>query len=88
MKLAVTGTGPATKEQVEYMVMSLLKITERHRFLDATDALATALCHSGRVTRPTVALKPTAASKPSARKARTWKEFVEQNPDRVIVQNR
>jgi crossover junction endodeoxyribonuclease RuvC len=78
IKLAVTGNGGATKEQVEYMVMSMLKLTERHRFLDATDALAIALCHAGRLGRAG------SASHGSKGKPRTWKEFVQQNPDRVI----
>jgi crossover junction endodeoxyribonuclease RuvC len=77
VKQAVTGNGGATKEQVEYMVMSMLGLAERHRFLDATDALAIALCHSGRLGR---AGRPTERT---AGKARTWKEFVLQNPDRV-----
>lgn len=80
VKQAVTGTGGATKEQVEYMVMSMLKIEERHAFLDATDALAIAICHSGRRGRPAP------PKRRSSSKRSSWKEFVLQNPDRVIVQ--
>jgi crossover junction endodeoxyribonuclease RuvC len=78
IKQAVTGNGAASKEQVEYMVMSILKIAERHRFLDATDALAIALCHAGRFTRPVTTARRT------SRKTTSWKEFIQQNPDRVI----
>jgi crossover junction endodeoxyribonuclease RuvC len=43
IKQAVTGTGRAEKEQVGRMVAVLLGITVRGR-LDATDALAAAIC--------------------------------------------
>lgn len=44
IKLAVVGTGSATKEQVQHMVVSLLRLDSLPG-LDAADALATALCH-------------------------------------------
>ena len=44
IKLAVVGTGTATKEQVQHMVMSILSL-EGSPSPDAADALATALCH-------------------------------------------
>ncbi len=44
IKQAVVGTGSATKEQVQHMVVSLLAL-ESVPGEDAADALATALCH-------------------------------------------
>lgn len=44
IKQAVVGTGSATKEQVQHMVVSLLAL-ESSPGGDAADALATALCH-------------------------------------------
>ena len=44
VKLAVTGTGAATKEQVAHMVTTLLRLTQTPS-ADAADALAIALCH-------------------------------------------
>lgn len=44
IKLAVVGTGSATKEQVQHMVVSILKL-DGTPAPDAADALATALCH-------------------------------------------
>ena len=44
IKQAVVGTGSATKEQVQHMVVSILKL-DGAPAPDAADALATALCH-------------------------------------------
>ncbi len=45
IKSAVTGNGAADKEQVLYMVKRLLKLKEDPLTLDASDALAIAICH-------------------------------------------
>jgi crossover junction endodeoxyribonuclease RuvC len=44
IKQAIVGTGAATKQQVQHMVISLLKL-DAAPSLDAADALAAALCH-------------------------------------------
>lgn len=44
IKQAIVGTGAASKEQVQHMVISLLKL-DAPPSLDAADALAAALCH-------------------------------------------
>ena len=46
IKQAITGNGNAGKEQVAAMLKTLLKFTETPEFLDATDGLAVAVCHS------------------------------------------
>ncbi len=45
VKQSVVGNGAATKEQVQFMVKSILKLKELPQPLDASDALAIALCH-------------------------------------------
>ncbi len=45
VKLAVTGYGGATKEQVQSMVQVLLGLAEPPRPADRADALALAICH-------------------------------------------
>ncbi len=45
VKQAIAGTGGADKQQVQMMVMHLLKLTQKPQ-IDASDALAIALCHA------------------------------------------
>ena len=45
VKQSVTGNGNASKEQVSKMLQSILGFKEDPKLLDATDALAVALCH-------------------------------------------
>jgi crossover junction endodeoxyribonuclease RuvC len=45
IKQSVTGNGNATKEQVWKMLQQLLAFDGRPEYLDATDAVAVALCH-------------------------------------------
>jgi len=45
VKAAVTGDGRAQKEQVAAMVVRVLKLAEAPKPVDATDALALAICH-------------------------------------------
>ena len=47
IKLAVVGTGSASKEQVQHMVVSMLHL-DSSPAADAADALAAAICHGHR----------------------------------------
>jgi len=72
VKQSVTGNGNASKEQVAAMLQTLFSLKELPTYLDATDALAVALCHhfhEGRVQ--------------SRGRSQGWKSFIEENPDRV-----
>jgi crossover junction endodeoxyribonuclease RuvC len=71
IKQSVTGNGNASKEQVEYMVRMLLKMDKPRDFFDETDALAIAICHGSKLQRP-------------RSNVRSWKQFVEQNPERIV----
>ncbi len=46
VKRAVVGVGNATKEQVLYMVRTILKLQQAPDSADASDALALAICHA------------------------------------------
>ena len=72
IKMAITGNGNASKEQVAKMLQSLLKINELPKNLDSTDGLAAAVCHfynSGKVTL--------------GRTYTGWSAFVKQNENRI-----
>ena len=45
VKMAVTGYGRASKEQVAYMIKMLLGLAETPKPDDVTDALAVCICH-------------------------------------------
>ncbi|HLP13469.1 MAG TPA: crossover junction endodeoxyribonuclease RuvC [Flavobacteriales bacterium] len=45
IKQSLTGNGSASKEQVAAMLQHQFKFTELPKYLDATDALAAAICH-------------------------------------------
>jgi crossover junction endodeoxyribonuclease RuvC len=45
IKHSITGNGNATKDQVWKMLQQILQFKETPEFLDASDALAVALCH-------------------------------------------
>ena len=45
IKMAITGNGNASKEQVAGILQNILKIKDLPAKLDATDGLAAAICH-------------------------------------------
>lgn len=82
IKQSITGRGNATKEQVLQMLTHTLNITEDVRFLDATDAVAVALCHHYQ--HRTAALKIDTAPKIKVKKdTGSWASFIASNPGRV-----
>jgi crossover junction endodeoxyribonuclease RuvC len=84
IKQSITGKGAATKEQVWGMLQRILNFEERPEFMDATDALAVALCHHFQMKNP---LKDNTAVpvKKSAGKKQDWSSFLQQNKDRIKV---
>lgn len=74
IKMALTGNGQATKEQVADMLQRLLKFSkdELPTFMDATDGLAAAYCHYLQMGRPV-----------TEKGYHGWKDFVSKNPNRI-----
>ena len=72
VKKAVVGKGAASKQQVNYMVMTILNAKKIKFKPDESDALAIALCHAFRLKAPTY------------KKSKSWKEYISANPGRVI----
>lgn len=75
IKMAITGNGQASKEQVADMLKRMLKLNNEMTgpFLDATDALAAAYCHYLQMDRPV-----------SEKSYSSWKDFIAKNPGKVV----
>ena len=72
-KIAICGNGAASKEQVAMMIQKTLKVDLDPKYLDATDALAIALCHHYQMTSPLA----------GATGKTDWKKFLSEHPDRI-----
>jgi len=70
VKQSVTGNGNASKEQVANMLKTILQFDNAPKMLDATDALAVALCHH--YNRNSISSK-----------SKSWKAFINDNPGRI-----
>ncbi len=72
IKMAITGNGNASKEQVAKMLQGMLGLKTLPKNLDATDGLAAAVCHFYNMGKPIVGKSYTG-----------WDAFVKQNEKRV-----
>ena len=72
IKMAITGTGNASKEQVAALLQSIFKIDKIPKNLDATDGLAVALCHFYQKNL-----------KHGSHSYKSWNEFIRKNPGRI-----
>ena len=75
IKMAITGQGQASKEQVAGMLQKILHIQEQDmpKFMDATDALGAAYCHFLKMGTPIT----------DATHYNSWKDFARKNQQRV-----
>ena len=72
IKMSITGKGTSSKEQVASMLVHILKIKNLPEPLDATDALATAVCHHYQSNSPT-----------GGKKYSGWDSFLKNNPNKL-----
>ncbi|NND25546.1 MAG: crossover junction endodeoxyribonuclease RuvC [Flavobacteriaceae bacterium] len=72
IKMAITGNGNASKEQVAKMLQSLLQLKSLPKNLDATDGLAAAVCHFYNAGRVSV-----------GKSYSGWSAFVKQNQGKI-----
>ncbi len=71
IKLAITGSGQSSKEQVAGMLVQMLNLEKIPKYLDATDGLAAAVCHA---LQNDVIIK---------NKKESWSQFLKKNPERM-----
>lgn len=87
IKQSITGKGSASKEQVWGMLQRILSFEEKPEFMDATDALAVALCHhyqrNYNLVAGTAQTTPAVISKKG--KSKDWGSFLAANQDRVLT---
>lgn len=74
IKQSITGNGNAGKEQVMKMLQQMLDFKSTTKYMDASDALAVAVCHYFQ-SKNITATKST--------KANGWKDFLNKNPGRL-----
>ena len=74
IKMAITGNGTASKEQVAGMLQRMLHLNaeEMPKYMDATDALAAAYCHFMQMGKPEI-----------EKNFGGWKDFIKKNKDRI-----
>lgn len=74
IKMAITGNGGASKEQVADMLKRMLNIssTDMPLFMDATDALGAAFCHFIQRNSPV-----------REKKFSSWADYINKNPGKV-----
>ncbi|WP_231706075.1 crossover junction endodeoxyribonuclease RuvC [Labilibaculum antarcticum] len=72
IKLAISGTGLASKEQLATILQRFFNLKEFPQNMDETDAIAIAMCHFFQGNAIATKSKP-----------KSWADFVKKNPDRV-----
>jgi crossover junction endodeoxyribonuclease RuvC len=74
IKMAITGNGQASKEQVAGMLQRMLHIPDENMLpqLDATDGLAAAFCHYLETSHPKF-----------EKSYSGWKDFIAKNPSKI-----
>jgi len=77
IKQSITGKGSASKEQVAAMLGNLTSMPTENIPLDASDAVAAAVCQYLQNTSSSVEKKFTG-----------WKSFIDQNPKKVLDQQK
>jgi len=72
VKQSITGMGRAAKEQVAFFLKNMFSMNELPKELDATDAVAVAVCHYLQMKNPV-----------GKSGIKSWSDFVKKNPDKV-----
>lgn len=83
-KIAIAGNGAASKEQVADMLERTLGEKLDTKYLDATDALAIAMCHYFKTSGPLAGTAPsTSSGKGRKSSSGGWEKYIAENPERV-----
>lgn len=80
IKQSITGNGASSKEQVALMLQRIIEFETMPKDLDATDALAAAVCHSY---QKELEIETEDNKKIKTKKSSSWSSFVINNPEKV-----
>ena len=72
IKMAITGNGNASKEQVASYLKSMFALKEMPSHADATDGLAAAVCHYYQKNAPA-----------AGKQYKSWEDYVKKNQDKI-----
>ena len=72
VKQSITGMGRASKEQVAYFLQKVYHLKDLDKGLDASDAVAVAICHFIQQGKPE-----------KSKEYKSWSDFVKKNPGKV-----
>lgn len=74
IKMAITGNGGASEEQVAAMLKRILHFTDQQAgpHMDSTDALGAAYCHYLQMGKPEI-----------EKKYSGWKDYIRKNPEKI-----
>lgn len=87
IKLSITGNGAAAKEQVAAILSKMMRYENNQRYLDATDALAVAVCHYYELSKPKLEEVSQSVKKRKAtprKSSQSWAQFVSQHSNRIV----
>lgn len=75
IKMSVTGSGSASKEQIALLLSKFMVFNTTSEMLDETDAIAIAYCHYLQICNPI-----TSEGTP----CRNWSDFIKKNPNKIV----
>lgn len=75
VKMSVTGSGTASKEQIAILLSKFMTLHPNSGQLDETDAIAIAYCHYLQSTNPLATEK---------QNYKSWEDFLKKNPDKLV----
>lgn len=75
IKMSVTGSGTASKEQIALLLSKFMTLTTTSEMLDETDAIAIAYCHFLQCCSPLAT---------EDRQCKSWGDFIKKNPDKIV----
>lgn len=75
IKMSVTGSGTASKEQIALLLGKMMTLNTTSGQLDETDAIAIAYCHYLQSSNPLAA---------EGEVCKSWSDFIKKNPDKLV----